>query len=435
VNFGIGQEETPESPPTGTVATGRIVSDFENGRRFSITETRPTAAPTGVTRVRRIATGSIGFNETNGIQAADPPGTVQAQLRLLRTLPWRLLLSSGDNMQALRPTPPRSWRGALMDGVRYALGADTVNLYFDRQSSYLTVVETVADDPILGDRRTATIYTRWITYGQVRLPRQFDVVTNGRPTQQINFVSQVVNRPATDSLFAIPDSIAQRARQMAPPAAPVINVQLAELGPGVWRVEGGSHHSLLVDQPAGLILVETPQNAARMRAVFDTLRSRFPGRSVRLAVNTHHHWDHAGGIRATLAHGIPVLTHMRNVEAVRAIGSATKTVAPDALSRGRALPRTSGISDSMSLGSGSQRVVIYALKTAHAEGMLAAWVPSIRSLFVSDVLSPTANLPQLGTSELVEFARVRGLTIERVIGGHSGIAAWADIERAARGGS
>jgi glyoxylase-like metal-dependent hydrolase (beta-lactamase superfamily II) len=432
VTFGIGQEETPESPPTATAASGRVINDFEAGRRWTLLETRPTAAPGGVTRVRRVATGSTGFNETNGVQAPDPVPVVQGQLRLVRTLPWRILLAAVDNPSALRPAAARSWRGALMDAARYAAGADTATLYFDRTSGYLTVVETIADDAILGDRRTATIYTRWTSYGPVKLPRQLDVLANGRPIQHVNFISQVVNRAVADSMFAIPDSIAQRARQL-PGAPPRITVQLAELGPGIWRAEGGTHFSLVVEQGNGLVVVEAPQSAARMRAVFDTLRSRFPGKPVRLAVNTHHHWDHAGGLRETLARGIPILTHARNVANLRTIGSAPKTVAPDGLSRGRAVPRIDALTDSVSVGSGAARVVLYALTTAHAEGMIAAYVPAIRALFVSDVLSPGATLPPLGSGEIVEFARRRGITIERVVGGHGGIAPWADVERAAAG--
>jgi glyoxylase-like metal-dependent hydrolase (beta-lactamase superfamily II) len=156
---------------------------------------------------------------------------------------------------------------------------------------------------------------------------------------------------------------------------------------------------------------------------------------VRLIVNTHHHWDHSGGLRAVLSAGVPVVTQAGNVAFVRGISTARKTVSVDALARrlGPAripVPPISGVADSLVLGSGDGQVVIYRLPTAHVEGMLAAYVPAARLLFVSDVLSPGPTLAPAGSAELVAFARARGITIERVAGGHGGVAAWADVEKA-----
>ena len=173
-----------------------------------------------------------------------------------------------------------------------------------------------------------------------------------------------------------------------------------------------------------------------MDAVLDTLRARFPTKPVRLVVNTHHHWDHSGGLRAVLSAGVPVVTQAGNVAFVRGISVARKTVKPDALARrlGPAripVPAITGVADSLVLGSGDGQVVIYRLPTAHVEGMLAAYVPAARLLFVSDVLSPGPTLAPAGSAELVALVRARGLTVERVAGGHGGVANWADVERAA----
>jgi glyoxylase-like metal-dependent hydrolase (beta-lactamase superfamily II) len=165
--------------------------------------------------------------------------------------------------------------------------------------------------------------------------------------------------------------------------------------------------------------------------VLDTLRARFPGRPVALLVNTHHHWDHSGGLRGYLAAGVPVATHARNVAFVRGIGAAQKTVRPDALSRRARLPAITGIEDSLVVGDGNARVIVYRLPTAHVEGMLAAYVPAARLLFTSDVLSPGPTLPAAGTGELVALVRARGIAVDRVAGGHGGVAAWADVERVA----
>lgn len=124
-------------------------------------------------------------------------------------------------------------------------------------------------------------------------------------------------------------------------------------------------------------------------------------------------------------------THARNVEFVRGIAAARKTVAPDALDRGAAPPGVTGVADTLTVGSGASRVFLVTIPSAHAEGILAAYLPGPRLLFVSDVLSPGANLPRAGSAEVVALARARGLAVDRVVGGHAGLAAWADVERAA----
>ena len=94
------------------------------------------------------------------------------------------------------------------------------------------------------------------------------------------------------------------------------------------------------------------------------------------------------------------------------------------------MPALTLVDDSLTIGEGDRRVVIYRLPTAHVEGMLAAYVPSARLFFTSDVLTPGPTLAAAGSAELVAFARSRGVQIERVVGGHGGIANWADVEKA-----
>jgi len=428
MTFALGQEETPESPARASVQVGRITADYGGNRRTGSFEVRTVAG--AVNRLRRVTAGGIGMLETNGSFAPDQPGTVAGEEASLRRALGRLLLAALDNQAALTALPENPWRGAPHDGLRYATGPDTLDLYFDRRTGLPTVTVSVADDPILGDRRTESLFTRWQEAGGVRFARQSDVYVNGRLNTHSVFTAVTVNPELPESLFAIPDSIATRAQQANPVPPPPV-VTLAELAPGVWRAEGGSHHSLVVEQPDALIVVEAPQTSRRSQAVLDTLRARFPAKPVGMVVNTHHHWDHAGGLRAYLAAGTPVVTAAGNAAFVRTVGAAQKTVAPDALSHGGRPLQVHAVDDSLVIGSGNDRVVVYRLPTAHVEGMLAAYVPAARILFNSDVLSPGATLAPAGSKEIVVFVRARGIAVERVAGGHGGIATWADVERAA----
>ncbi len=426
-SFGLGQEETPLSPARGPIAFGRIVTDFANQRRLLEQELRPIAG--GASRQRRVTAGGIGMTVANGVQTADAPPATALVLQAMRLQPERLLIRALE--AKLTGVAPRTWRGEWKGGVRFGVDGDTVSLYFDRLSGLPTVALTVTDDPILGDRRTVTWYTRWQSAGSVLLPRQIDVEVNGRLQSQTYFTGITANGAVTDSMFSIPDSIASRARALPSGPAPVV-VQLVELASGVWRAEGGSHHSLVVDQGAALLVVEAPQSARRFQAVLDTLRRRFPGKPVGTVVSTHHHWDHTGGIRTALAAGLPVVAHRRNVGFLQSIRTARKTVAPDALSRGRAVPAIRPVDDSLGLGRGPGRALVYRIPTTHAEGLLGVYLPESRILFTSDVVNPgAAPLPALGSAELVEAARRLGIAVDRYAGGHGVVVSWADLSRAA----
>ena len=436
VNYSLGQEETPESPPRAAIAIGRFVIDFENRRRVqTMTVTQPTAP---ILRQRRVTANNIGMLENDGRQTPDAPNSVAGVLRGIALQPHMLLLAAADAGTGLRPLPPKRFRGESMDGVRVVAAPDTFDLYFDRFNGHLVVSEFVSDDPILGDRSTLTWYQRWQDAGAgVKLPRQFDTEVNGRILSHNVVLSLSTNSPVADSLFAIPDSIASRAQQAPagpPPPAPV-TVTLVELAPGVWRAEGGSHHSLVVDQGTQLVLVEAPQSNARTKAVLDTLASRFPSKRVGIAVNTHHHWDHAGGLRTVMAAGIPVVTHARNATFVARIAEARKTKAPDALTRGTKKAAIQQVTDRTTIGTADTRVIVFTIPSVHAEGLLAAYVPSAKVLFISDILTPAPNptpAAAAGARELVAFARDRGIVVERLAGGHGPVWTWAQVEEAAK---
>jgi glyoxylase-like metal-dependent hydrolase (beta-lactamase superfamily II) len=80
-----------------------------------------------------------------------------------------------------------------------------------------------------------------------------------------------------------------------------------QLVPGTWTPPSGPDgNSVLIDAPAGLILVDTGRHPAHQQAVLAAARKR--GKPIAAIVNTHWHLDHTGGnaeIRAVYP-GIPV---------------------------------------------------------------------------------------------------------------------------------
>ena len=430
--FSLGQEETPLSPARANFAFGKTITDYAGKRQVNTQEVRTTAGQ--VNRQRRVILPTMSMFENNGVLQMDPASVSASLERNMSLQPERIMLAAVNQASAASAVPPRMLRGEMVDGVRLLLVADTLTVWFDRVTGLPIATITVRDDAVLGDRETVTWFTRWQDAGGMMHPRQIDIEANGRLQSHTVVTSAAFNQTLDGAQFVIPDSMAAKAPPAPATPAGVITVGLVQLAPGVWRVDRGTHHSLVVEQGTGLLVIEGPQSAARSNAVLDTLRSRMPNRPVTGVVMTHHHHDHSGGIRAYQARGIRVIAHERNVAFVRGIATARKTVAPDRVSRGGAPPPIGSVRDSLVLGSGAGRVVLYPIASTHAEGILAAWVPSAGVVFTSDVLGPNANQapPRAGSQEMVTFARARGLSPTRFMGGHGVVVDWTAVETAAR---
>ena len=78
---------------------------------------------------------------------------------------------------------------------------------------------------------------------------------------------------------------------------------------GVWYVTGGTHHSVVIEMKDHLVVVEGPLNDDRALAVIAEARSLVPGKPIRYLVVSHHHFDHAGGLRAFAGEGVTIIAH------------------------------------------------------------------------------------------------------------------------------
>ena len=67
-----------------------------------------------------------------------------------------------------------------------------------------------------------------------------------------------------------------------------------------------------------------------------SIKERFPGKPIRYAVPTHHHLDHAGGIRAFMAEGAAIVVPFNAQAFYAKVARAPHTRHPDTLERSKA---------------------------------------------------------------------------------------------------
>src|SRR5439155_6158681 len=122
----------------------------------------------------------------------------------------------------------------------------------------------------------------------------------------VQFVLIAVNDPATEQVFAIPDSAAEEADKAAA-GDEYSPMKIVKVGNGVYHALGYSHHTLIVEFPQWLALVDSPYTETQAKVLFRAIQQQFPTKPVKFVAVSHHHYDHIGGVRTAAAMGATIL--------------------------------------------------------------------------------------------------------------------------------
>ena len=173
----------------------------------------------------------------------------------------------------------------------------------------------------------ATTFADFTEAGGLKLPGRITKRIDGLVVSDIRITKSVVNGSADAGDLAAP----KEAREATVSASAHVTVE--DVAPGIWYLGGEGHHSVVVEFADHLTLIEAPVDDRRTLAVIARARALRPGKPLTQVVNTHEHFDHAGGIRAAIAEGLTVITHERNRRFFEEVAGRPATVAPDALAR------------------------------------------------------------------------------------------------------
>jgi len=240
-------------------------------------------------------------------------------------------------------------------------------------------VEAAIPNPVVGDTPVEVTYAEYRDFGGVKFPARIRQSAGGFPTLDLAVGDA---RPNVAVDVAVPDAV----RQDANPYARVATQMVAD---GVWYLTGGSHHSVLIEMNDHLILVEAPLNDERTLAVIAEARSLAPGKPLRYVVNSHHHFDHAGGLRAAAGEGLTIITHEVNRAYVARNLGAPARIRPDHLAKSGQKGVVEGVKDKRVLTDGARTVEVHHIAgVLHDDGLLMVYLPKERLLVQADTFTP-----------------------------------------------
>jgi glyoxylase-like metal-dependent hydrolase (beta-lactamase superfamily II) len=251
-------------------------------------------------------------------------------------------------------------------------------------------VEVMVDNPVLGDTKLEADYDNYKDPDLSDIPFPFHIVQKlgGFPILDIAITNARMYNPYV--VVPVPDNVEQAYSASDPQS----KVDIQKAGTGVYFVTGATHNSVAVEFRNYVAVIESPVGDNRAVPMFDAVRKQFPNRRIRYVINTHHHFDHAGGLRDAIAEGTTILTDRDNKAYYDRILSNRHTINPDRLEKiaSSRKPSVEAVVDKRVLSDGTQTLELYKIQGSnHADTMLIAYLPKDKLLVEADMWNPPAQ--------------------------------------------
>jgi glyoxylase-like metal-dependent hydrolase (beta-lactamase superfamily II) len=411
------------SAATGNFGQSRTISFGLSSTRIpdyirTIDFTRPASLATGSTQPPAVR-GAPPPQPGTFVQNITPADTAWAQQLQIWSTPWGFLIGAASH------TPTVQAR--TVDDVRYRVvswtpdqkapsGAPYRLEGFVNDENVVERVNTWVEHPIMGDLLVETRFSNYQDAGGLKVPAQIRQSQGGMETFVANITGVRINPDNLDEL-------------MTPPAAPIRNAPAAAAAPtvasekladGVYRITGG-YVSLAVEFKDYVVVLEAGQNEARGLAVLNETRRLFPQKRIKYVVNTHAHFDHAGGLPPFVAEGITIITDDNNKYFLLPALGEPRTLVGDALARSKKKPTIEGVEKKLVLKDATRSLELHHVEMLeHSDGMLIAYLPKEKILFTADFPVPVPGQPvNPSTATLIDNVTRLGLDFDRYVTVHA----------------
>ncbi len=364
--------------------------------------------------------------------------------------PHYLVAMAVADADAISETGTAFVEGAVHEFFRIGTGLTAFTVFIRPSDGQIVKVSTMDSDPLRRDIAVEAFYADWQADDSgVAFPNTVFIISDGELVRQETRKGVAVNGTVAADAFTFDDGgtfdqdsydrglrrhqfhrqftalgIPQEGLNDQITAVPLDSAEAATAT--VFHLTGGSHHSLAVKQANGVVIAEAPQYPERSQAILDWVEEQFgDGTEVTHVIPTHHHVDHAGGLREFVAAGAIVVVN-ENVRSFYAnqVFNAPSLVEPDTLQGAPAGPTFLGVKDGdvLTLPDEVNPVSVYPIISSHAKDMVVIVDETTSTLFVSDIYSPGNPPNPVGAAELLAAIEdsTRPIAAVNIAGGHGG---------------
>ena len=270
-------------------------------------------------------------------------------------------------------------------------------------------IESVQPNPVLGDTPSVIVFSDYQDFGGVKFPMRIRQSLGGFPVLDLDVTEVKPNAPSGIEVPALVATATDR-------------VTADKVAEGVWFIAGGSHNSVVIEMKDHVMLVESPLFDGRAMPVVAEARKLTNGKPLAIVVNSHHHFDHAGGLRAAIAEGATLVTSEVARPYFERVFANPNSINPDALQRSGRKAILTGVNGKRIFSDGQRVVEVYYIEgSLHAQGFMMVYLPREKILIEADAYTPgppntptPARLNDLNLNLVQNMERLK-LAVEQIL--------------------
>ncbi len=293
-----------------------------------------------------------------------------------------------------------------------------ITLLIDPESGRLAKLHTMEWDVVYGDVPLEVTFHDWQTVDGVPFPMLVRLSYGGGPGIEVRRSAIQVNPDFADNEFTPPagvtyvhdaatakrgKSISQTMRAFTFAGAARPTIAAIDLEPGVhllYAAPVDGVFTMAVEQENGIVVIEPGQNDLKGEEIIAWLGEKYPGKAITHIVVSHHHNDHAAGIRPYIAAGATLVVHETAVDFYKAqINRPKSRVLVDALDRNPVAATIDGVPTDgpYRIEDAKQPVVVYPVLGGHVRDMVLMALETQGMLYAGDLyISGIARLKRRG---------------------------------------
>jgi glyoxylase-like metal-dependent hydrolase (beta-lactamase superfamily II) len=396
--FGYQQAPGPGEPwPLFIADTYKVSVDYQAvAMRLESTRAQGEVPPRGglgqpikgTTRSIQFVSGSLAWSQGSGGAAQPNPAAVPDRRRQLWMTPHGLLKAA----QAAKANMTGRTFALTLEGQPMTVSIGTADL--------IDKVDYLIDSPVLGDVPVQLVYSEYRDFGGVKFPTRIIEKTDGFLTLDIAVADVKPNAPVS---IVVPQNVSAAVVRPPPDGAPRVDAK--QIAPGVWHLIASGYGSMLVEFKDFLLMFEGPVDDARSIAANEWVRQNVPGKPIKYLVNTHAHFDHAGGVREYVAEGVTIVTHEMNRSYYENVWQRPRTLNPDRLAQHPRAPIWETMTVKKVLTDGVRSLELYKLDgNGHNPYILIGYLPAERILLYGDMYNPPSGADPRDSGRTNEYA-------------------------------